>query len=71
MPFIAIFAAIVIGLGGSVSLAAERSQPGDTLYPVKTHVNDEVRAMVTGEAHTDVEANSGLNLGVDVDASVR
>lgn len=41
MPIAAILIALL--LGGSVSYAAEGSLPGDTLYPVKIHVNEEVR----------------------------
>lgn len=46
VKFMPIFAIIVIVAlaGGGTSLAAENALPGDILYPVKIHVNEEVRA---------------------------
>ncbi len=38
---------IVIGYGGSVSLAAEGALPGDILYPVKTRVTEPVARLIT------------------------
>ena len=38
---------IIILTGGSVSLAAEQALPGDLLYPIKIHVNEEARAEFT------------------------
>ena len=35
--------AIVLTAGGGLGLAAEKSLPGDTLYPIKVGVNEEVR----------------------------
>lgn len=46
MP-ITIIMSIVVLLGGGTSFAAERAKPGDILYPVKVHVNEEVRAAVS------------------------
>lgn len=43
MPFFAVFLSLLLA-GGGVSYAAEGSLPGDVLYPVKVHVNEEVRA---------------------------
>lgn len=39
--------AIIILLAGGTSFAAEKSLPGDALYPVKVHVNEEVRGWAT------------------------
>lgn len=39
--------ALVALLGGGASVAAQHSLPGDFLYPVKVHVNEEVRAGLT------------------------
>ena len=41
LPLIAIFIAISGGLG--ISYMAERSSPGDPLYAIKVHVNDNFR----------------------------
>lgn len=41
-----IVAAAMVLFGGGTSFAAEGSLPGDTLYPVKTNVNEEVVSMV-------------------------
>lgn len=46
---------LVLG-GGSISYAAEKALPGDMLYPVKIHVNENLRAAVSLTA----EARSGL-----------
>lgn len=49
--------ALVLMLGGgSISYAAERALPGDMLYPVKIHINENLRAAVLLTA----EARSGL-----------
>ncbi|PIT91497.1 hypothetical protein COU17_00075 [Candidatus Kaiserbacteria bacterium CG10_big_fil_rev_8_21_14_0_10_49_17] len=43
----ALLIALLVFLGGGgVSLAAERSVPGDLLYPVKVSINEEVKAAV-------------------------
>lgn len=41
-----IVAAVMVLFGGGTSFAAEGSLPGDTLYPIKTSVNEEVVSMV-------------------------
>ncbi|MDO8558291.1 MAG: DUF5667 domain-containing protein [bacterium] len=45
-------------LGGGTSFAAERALPGSLLYPIKVHVNEEVRGLVAfsaeGEAGWEV-----------------
>lgn len=38
---------IVLGYGSAVSLAAENSLPGDTLYPIKTLVTEPVARLIT------------------------
>jgi hypothetical protein len=43
MPIIAAIAALFVSLGG-ISYAAESTVPGDLLYPVKIHVNENVSA---------------------------
>ena len=42
MPYVAVLALCVIA-GGSVSIAAKDALPGDTLYPVKVSINEELR----------------------------
>ena len=44
MPIVAIIAALVLSAGGGAALAAEAALPGDFLYPLKVHVNEEVMA---------------------------
>src|SRR3989338_8750977 len=42
------FAAVfVLIIGGGPAAAAEGALPGDILYPVKVHVNEEMRATLT------------------------
>lgn len=57
-----IFASLVIAimLGGGVSFAAENSLPGDTLYPVKVDVNEEVRGAFTFGAEAKAEWETRL-----------
>src|SRR3989338_6897994 len=43
MPIVLIIALV---FGGSASFAAEQALPGDTLYPVKVNVNEEVRGLL-------------------------
>ncbi len=42
-----IFIAILVALTGGASFAAHNSLPGDTFYPVKTNLNEQVRGLVT------------------------
>lgn len=58
MAPIALGLIMALSLGGSVTLAAEQSLPGDTLYPVKVSVNEEIRGAFTfsDEARADFEA---------------
>ena len=44
MPLFALIAALVLSAGGGAALAAEAALPGDFLYPLKVHVNEEVMA---------------------------
>ncbi|MDO8575878.1 MAG: DUF5667 domain-containing protein [bacterium] len=50
-------AVLVIAVGGGTAAAAEGALPGDILYPVKVHVNEEVQATlaVTPKAKADWE----------------
>ncbi|HUQ30407.1 MAG TPA: DUF5667 domain-containing protein [Candidatus Paceibacterota bacterium] len=54
-----VFAALLIAalMGGGTSFAAENALPGDTLYPVKVHVNESVREALAlsheGKAHVE------------------
>jgi hypothetical protein len=43
--------ALMVGMGGS-SLAAQNALPGDLLYPVKVHVNENVRGAFALDANT-------------------
>ena len=45
MPVIAIILALMLGTG--TTYAAENTLPGDVLYPVKIHVNEEVKEALT------------------------
>lgn len=51
--------ALVILLGGGTSFAAEKALPGDFLFPVKVHVNEEVKSMlsVSDSAKADWETS--------------
>lgn len=50
---------IALLLGGSVSYAAEGTVPGDTLYPIKIHVNENVRSTlaITNAAEARLEVD--------------
>ncbi|PIR04552.1 MAG: hypothetical protein COV59_00295 [Candidatus Magasanikbacteria bacterium CG11_big_fil_rev_8_21_14_0_20_39_34] len=43
--FVNLFLALIVVLGGGTAFAAENSLPGDALYPVKVHVNENVRSL--------------------------
>lgn len=45
-PTMAMALVIAILFGGGVSLGAEKALPGDTLYPVKVGINEEVRSWI-------------------------
>lgn len=49
MPIALILALLV---GGGTSFAAEQALPGDTLYPVKVNINEEVRSFVALKAES-------------------
>ncbi len=51
--FIALF--IALALGGGTALAAENALPGDTLYPVKIYVNEQVRDALEVSAEKQAE----------------
>jgi hypothetical protein len=46
---------MVVGSGGSLSLAASRSLPGDLLYPVKLSVNEELAVSFAGSVEKKAE----------------
>lgn len=59
MPVFAVIAVITLMVGGGTSLAAESALPGDTLYPVKVSVNEEVWGAfaISDEAKARLAAN--------------
>lgn len=61
--YVSAFVIISLILGGSVSLAAERSLPGDALYGVKTDVNEKVQAFFIDASH-ESQANFQAKLAV-------
>jgi len=52
--------ALMVGLGGGTSLAAQNTVPGDLLYPVKVHVNENVQSAFAFDANA--KANLELAL---------
>ncbi|MDP2586482.1 MAG: DUF5667 domain-containing protein [Candidatus Komeilibacteria bacterium] len=56
---ITLFIATLLAVTGGISLAAEGSLPGQTLYPVKLGVNEQVKSALTfgseNEAHWSIE----------------
>lgn len=63
---------LVIGgllMSGSVSLAAEKTVPGDALYPIKIHVNEQVRGAlaVTPKAKADWDVQKAERRLVEVE----
>lgn len=52
-PMSFIIAALILALSGGTAVAAEGSLPGDTLYPVKIHVNESVRTALALSAEAD------------------
>lgn len=59
MPIVATLL-IAVFLGGGTSYAAEGALPGDTLYPVKVAVNENVRSAITVSAEGEAEWNARL-----------
>lgn len=55
---IATILVITMLMGGGVAFAAETSLPGSPLYPIKTHVNERVRAAFAVNAEAKAELNS-------------
>lgn len=43
---------LCVTLGGGLSLAAEGSLPGETLYPIKLHVNENIRSVLSFSSET-------------------
>lgn len=58
LMFVSIILALVAMLGGGTAFAAETTIPGDLLYPVKVHINENVRVALAGstEAKAELEA---------------
>ncbi|MDO8581171.1 MAG: DUF5667 domain-containing protein, partial [Candidatus Omnitrophota bacterium] len=58
MPIFATLLMVAL-IGGGTSYAAERALPGDPLYPVKVHVNEEVKAALSfsSESKADWDAS--------------
>jgi len=58
LMFVSLIIATMLALSGTASYAAENTVPGDVLYPVKVHVNEVVRDIVTvgDEAEADWSA---------------
>lgn len=81
MP-VGIIIALVVALGGGVSMAAQSSLPGGALYPVKVSINEEVRAAfaLSAKARAQSDARRAeerlreaeeLSVAGDVDVEVR
>ena len=72
---ILIVIALTLALGGGVGLAAQNAQPGDALYTVKTHLNDNVGATFSAVADTfvgngDAEEETSTNAEASANARV-
>ena len=52
--------ALFIVVGGSISMAAEGTLPGDTLYPVKRMVNEQVKGFFTFSSESKAEFEATL-----------
>ena len=57
---VTLFIVLAVALSGGVSLVAESSVPGDALYGVKTHVNENIRSVVTTTAEADAQWEADL-----------
>lgn len=57
--FIPVIIAVILMLGGGTAFAASNALPGDTLYPVKIHVNENVQSLfaIGATARASVEAS--------------
>ena len=58
LMFVSIILALVAMVGGGTAFAAETTIPGDLLYPIKVHINENVRVALAGstEAKAELEA---------------
>jgi len=52
--------ALIVGLGGGTSYAAQQSVPGDILYPVKVQVNENIRMAFALNANTNAALQADL-----------
>jgi hypothetical protein len=59
MPVLALAMIFVIG-GGMTSVAAHSALPGDTLYPVKVHINESVRHALAVSAQSQAQLDTEL-----------
>ena len=57
---VTLFIVLAVALSGGVSLVAESAVPGDALYGVKTHVNENIRSVVTTSAQADAQWEADL-----------
>jgi hypothetical protein len=55
-----IITALILMLGGSTAFAANSSLPGDTLYPVKVHINENLRSAFTVGAQNKADYEAQL-----------
>lgn len=64
---------VTVFVGAGVTNAAEKSLPGDTLYPVKINVNEKVKSAVafTSKAKTKVEEEKVIRRLDEVEALVK
>lgn len=81
LPLIAIFIAISGSMG--ISYMAEDSSPGDALYPVKIHINDNLKQVISKEAPEEnllvsegsssgsVYLKSSQNIGISSDSDIQ
>ena len=55
MP-LALLLLLLVG-GGTTGIVAEKSLPGDVLYPVKIHINENFESAVAFTAKSDAEVS--------------
>lgn len=53
--FVTAIIAIIIVTGGGVAYAAEGALPGDLLYPIKIHINENVRTVIVVSPEAKIE----------------
>ncbi|HEY4494024.1 MAG TPA: cytochrome b5 domain-containing protein [Candidatus Paceibacterota bacterium] len=60
LVYVVLSVLLVFGIGGSTSLLANYSLPGDALYPVKVNVNEKIESFLTTGVDADVKIESRL-----------